>query len=117
MCNKVNPVDTEHKLNVHKTLIRRPGRLLNVSFTFNLGPVSTGKMEKFEAHCSVLKSYVMCKISALVQKLGEILESVNTTFNNLKQNDNRNTDILENAKTTIKERTNKITNGRSNNGF
>ena len=52
MCNKVNPVDTEHKL--------------NVSFTFNLGPVSTGKMEKFEAHCSVLKSYVMCKISALV---------------------------------------------------
>ena len=64
--SKTIPVDTEHKLNVHKTFRRRPGRLLNVSFTFNLGPVSTGKMEKFEAHCSVLKSYVMCKISALV---------------------------------------------------
>ena len=37
------PVDTERKLNVHKTFRRRLGRLLNVLCTFNLRPVSTGK--------------------------------------------------------------------------
>ena len=36
------PVDTGRKLNVHKTFRRRPGRLLNVLYTFNLCPVSTG---------------------------------------------------------------------------
>ena len=36
------PVDTGRKLNVHKTFRRRPGCLLNVLCTFNLGPVSTG---------------------------------------------------------------------------
>ena len=36
------PVDTGRKLNVHKTLRRRPGRLLNVLCTFYLRPVSTG---------------------------------------------------------------------------
>ena len=36
------PVDTGRKLNVHKTFRRRPGRLLNVLYTFNLRPVSTG---------------------------------------------------------------------------
>ena len=35
------PVDTGHKLNVHKTFRRRPGRLLNVLCTFSLCPVST----------------------------------------------------------------------------
>ena len=38
-----NLVDTGCKLNVHKTFKRRPGRLLNVSCTFNLRPVPTGK--------------------------------------------------------------------------
>ena len=38
-----NPVDTERKLNLHKTFRRRPGRLLNVLCTFNLRPVSNGK--------------------------------------------------------------------------
>ena len=38
----------------------------------------------------------MCEISALVQKIEQISESFNTTLNNLKQNDNRNTDMLEN---------------------
>ena len=38
------PADTGRKLNVHKTLRRRPGRLLNVLCTFNLRPVSTGKI-------------------------------------------------------------------------
>ena len=41
--NKMSsPLDTGRKLNVHKTLRRRPGRLLNVLCTFNLRPVSTG---------------------------------------------------------------------------
>ena len=31
------PVDTGRKLNVHKTFKRRPGRLLSVICTFNLG--------------------------------------------------------------------------------
>ena len=39
-CN--SPVDTRRKLNVHKTLRRRPGRLLNVLCTFKLRLVSTG---------------------------------------------------------------------------
>ena len=36
----IYPVDTERKLNVHKTFRGRPGRLLNVLCTFNLRPVS-----------------------------------------------------------------------------
>ena len=36
------PVDTERKLNVHKTFRRHPGRFLNVLCTFSLRPVSTG---------------------------------------------------------------------------
>ena len=36
------PVDTGRKLNVHATIRRRPGRLLNVLCTFNLRPVSKG---------------------------------------------------------------------------
>ena len=37
-----SPLDTGRKLNVHKTFRRRPGRLLNVLYTLNLRPVSTG---------------------------------------------------------------------------
>ena len=36
------PVDTDRKLNVHKTFRRRPGSLLKVLCTFNLRPVSIG---------------------------------------------------------------------------
>ena len=36
--NLYYPVDTGHKLNVHKTFRRRPGRLLNVVCTFSLRP-------------------------------------------------------------------------------
>ena len=38
-----NPVDTGRKLDVYKTSIRLPGRLLYVLCTFNLRPVSTEK--------------------------------------------------------------------------
>ena len=36
------PVDTGRKSNVHKMFRRRPGHLLNVLYTFDLRPVSTG---------------------------------------------------------------------------
>ena len=36
------PADTGRKLNVDKTLRRRPGRRLNVLCTFNLRPVFAG---------------------------------------------------------------------------
>ena len=36
------PVDTRCKLNVYKSFRRRPGRLVNALYTFNLRPVSTG---------------------------------------------------------------------------
>ena len=38
------PLDTGHKLNVHKTFRTRLARLLNVFCTFNLGPVSRGNV-------------------------------------------------------------------------
>ena len=38
----------------------------------------------------------MCEISALAQKIEQNSGNVNTTLNNLKQNDNRNTDTVEN---------------------
>ena len=44
-----NPVDTGRKLNVHKTFRRRPGRLLNILYTFNLRPVSTGNMDFWQS--------------------------------------------------------------------
>ena len=40
----IDQIETERKLNVHKTFRRRPGRLLSALCTFNLRPVSTGFM-------------------------------------------------------------------------
>ena len=39
-----SPVDTGRKLNVHKTFKRRPERLLNILYAFNLRPVATGSL-------------------------------------------------------------------------
>ena len=66
----------------------------------------------------------MCEISALAQKTEQILENFNTTLNNFKQNDDRNTNMVRNnvsflqqtARTAIKGHTNKITKRHSNNG-
>ena len=44
-CTINHPVDTECKLNVHKTFKGCPGRLLNVLCTFNLHPVSMGQLK------------------------------------------------------------------------
>ena len=45
-CETFCPVDTRRKLNVQKTFRKRPGRLMNVLWTFNLRPVSTGWLEQ-----------------------------------------------------------------------
>ena len=52
-------------------------------------------VSKLEAKFSALKSCVMCWISILVQKIEQISENANTMLSNLKQNDNRNTVMLE----------------------
>ena len=58
-----HPVETGRKLNVHKTFRRRPGRLLNVLFTLNLHPVSTGQDgRKLFPPSSFLKSTTMKRI-------------------------------------------------------
>ena len=51
LCMKI-PVDTGRKLNVHKKIRRRLGRLLNILCTFNLRPVSTGILlhENYDKH-------------------------------------------------------------------
>ena len=63
-----NPVDTGRKLNVQKTFRRRPGRLLNVLYTFNVLPAPTGNLQAeifqipcnlFQMACSqITKSYI-----------------------------------------------------------
>ena len=40
----INPVDTGRKLNVHKTLRRRPGHLLNVLCTLNITSYAYGEV-------------------------------------------------------------------------
>ena len=49
-------LDTGRKLNVHKTLRRRPGRLLNVLCTLNLRPVSRGYFGILVAHFEYISS-------------------------------------------------------------
>ena len=79
-----------------------PSRFLNDTFTPPQDNIKTPVIEKIknvqqsedaklEAQFSALKSYVICEISTLVNKIEQISESLN----NLKQNDNRNTDMLE----------------------
>ena len=64
-------VDTGRKLNVHKTIRKRPGRLLNVLCTFNLRPVSKGfKAEHFlrKAMETLKRSIISFNIANLVNK-------------------------------------------------
>ena len=52
-------------------------------------------VSKPQAQISALKNCVICEISILVQSVEQILESVNTAFSNLKQDDDKNTVMLE----------------------
>ena len=64
-------VDTGRKLNVHKTIRKRPGHLLNVLCTFNLRPVSKGfKAEHFlrKAMETLKRSIISFNIANLVNK-------------------------------------------------
>ena len=57
------PVDTGRKLNVHKMFRRRPGRLLNVSYTFNLRSASTRLIE-----ANAIPVYIIVPIREYVAK-------------------------------------------------
>lgn len=52
-------------------------------------------VSKPQAQISALKNCVIYEISILVQNVEQILESVNTAFSNLKQDDDKNTVMLE----------------------
>ena len=57
-----NPVETGRKLKVQKTFRRRPGRFLNVLYTFNLRPVSAGCLLKVLKRLSAVSWIVIYKI-------------------------------------------------------
>ena len=60
ICRKdFSSVDTGRKLNVHKTFRRRPARLLNVLYTFNLRPLSTGIAMKKDAKWSLHRFFLI----------------------------------------------------------
>ena len=60
-------LDKGGKLNVHKTLERRPGRLLTVLFTFILFTMSRGLSVHFQSHSNfvhiimIRKNWKMCQ--------------------------------------------------------
>ena len=56
----LNPVDTGRRLNVHKTLRRRPERLLKVLCTFNLLPVFTRKTYNFTRRGLCNRCFQLC---------------------------------------------------------
>ena len=53
----LHPLDTRRKLNVDKMFRRRPGRLVNLLFTFNLGPVSRGSSSNMLSNRQFALSY------------------------------------------------------------
>ena len=61
MVPQKDSVDTGRKLNVHKTFRRRPGRLLNVLYTFNLRSVYTGEL--------IMDIHLLQMISAFILEL------------------------------------------------
>ena len=73
-----NPVDTGRKLNVQKTFRRRPGRLLNVLYTFNLLPVPTGNLqaEIFQIPCNIFSNGMLPNYKKLYKSSRERFLSV-----------------------------------------
>ena len=61
MVPQKDSVDTGRKLYVHKTFRRRPGRLLNVLYTFNLRSVYTGEF--------IMDIHLLQMISAFILEL------------------------------------------------
>ena len=68
-----DPVDTRHKLNVHKTFRKRPGSLLNVLCTFNY---VLYLLEEY--HCDVYSSLVL--IAKRFNPLLTLCDMLLTTF-------------------------------------
>ena len=76
-----NPVETGRKLNVHKTFGIRPGGLLKVLCTFNLRPVSTGKLYKLQKlhnkygnfHIPIFQTKKTCTYRLIHTKIEKVL--------------------------------------------
>ena len=64
----LNILDTGSKLNVHKTLKTRPGRLLKVLCTFNLRPVSRGKLTNYQCNSNGITNNIELRNSLLFKK-------------------------------------------------
>ena len=60
------PVDAGRKLNVHKTFRRRQGRLLNVLYTFNQRPVSTGWFAKTKTGQNQIRQFKQKLVTRLI---------------------------------------------------
>ena len=88
-----NPLNTGRKLNVHKTFRKRPGHLvnvlclMNVLCTFNLCPVSSGKVKKIKkgslplaSFSSILLnySYLLLKKPTLIKETIKYLITLNS---------------------------------------
>ena len=67
------PVDTGRKLNVHKTFIGRPGRLLNILRMLNLHPVTAGLAPASEEKNSTMEA----TLGALKIRKATVCRSVN----------------------------------------
>ena len=69
LCNNLDssyveqPLDTERKLNVHKTFRRRPERLLNILCTFNLCHVSKGNISHSKVYQRIVAKIIKFPIS------------------------------------------------------
>ena len=76
-----DPVDIGRKLNVHKTFRRRPGRLLDVLYTFSLRPVSTGEETIFSPFCGLIvcRRNIMLKGLKNVKDISQILKNYCST--------------------------------------
>ena len=71
---------TGHKLNVFKTIRRRPGCLLNVLGMFNLRHVSRGLAILICGYRKYLRSRTMCRKFEFVSYYKYLLESVELTL-------------------------------------
>ena len=60
--NYVIPAERGLKLNVHKMFRRRPRRLMNVLYTFNLRPVSTGAVSIRRKRITLPEIYFIFKL-------------------------------------------------------
>ena len=72
-----DPVDTERKLNAHKTFRRRPGHLLNVLRTFSLRHVYTGVTHEYKTKILSNSNLALNSLSTNPTKWSNTLKQMN----------------------------------------